>query len=1446
MALNQFHPAVKSWFKTNFHTPTQCQQDAWPKISSGRHTLVAAPTGSGKTLAAFLAVIDQLVKDGTKQGELSKQTQILYLSPLKALSNDIQKNLEQPLTGIRTHLLEMGYPDVYIQSMVRTGDTPAATRTAMIRKPPHILVTTPESLYILLTSESGRHMLKSVHSVIVDEIHAVAASKRGSHLALSLQRLEHLSEHNLTRIGLSATQQPIEAIAHFLLGSHRPISDCEIIDSGHKRALDLAIELPDSPLEALLSGQAAGEIYDKLQQLINQHKTTLVFVNTRRMAERVARHLSERLDADQITSHHGSLAREQRLDAETRLKAGKLRALVATASLELGIDIGDVDLVCQMGTTGSIATFLQRVGRSGHTTKGLPKGRLFPTSRDELVECIALIDSVHRGELDKLVVPPGPLDVLAQQIVAMLACEEWQEQELYDCIRQAAPYENLGESDFQKIITMLAQGFNTQRGRRSAYIYHDTVNKKLRGRANARLTAITCGGAIPDNADYRVILQPRGQFIGTVDEDFAMETLSGDIFQLGNSSWRVLRLDAGDLQVEDAQNQPPSIPFWFGEAPGRSIELSFSVSRLRQEIARRCEPDAENLDTVTAWLQKSTQISTSAARQSVNYIAAAQTTLTAIPSFTTLILERFFDESGGLHLILHAPFGSRINRAWGLALRKRFCRTFNFELQAAATENAIILSMGSSQSFELEAVAHYLNSASVKDLLIQALLDAPMFNIRWRWNCTCSLAVRRFQAGKKTPPYLVRMQSEDLVTSVFPEQLACQENLVGDREIPSHPLIQQTINDCLTDVMDIDGLIEVLRKIETRQIKIIARDIVEPSPFAAEILTARNYAFLDGAPAEERRTRAVMSRRWLDPETATDLGKLDVDAIRRVYDESWPQAKNADELHDALLVTGFIDEQIEANEQWFELFKSLTINHRAARIVLPTNQRPLWAATENLQWFATLFSIKNILPANTPLSTLSKPIDADTALTNILRARLNCTGPSTLETYIQLLGLEHTVIERSLLVLESEGTILRGQFTPETIENEWCDRRLLARIHRYTIGILRKQIEPANIPIFMRFLFAWQHISSDTRMQGSDALFAIIQQFEGFEASAVSWESEILPTRMHNYNPDWLDALCTSGKIRWSRLSITGQARSTIKSSPITLMPRRNLDHWLQTRLPPERDQMSGIATRVMDSLTERGALFFEELAEHSNLLPSHLESALAELVARGFVSCDSFSGLRALLVPERKRRGRLQAIFDLQQGGRWSLIQEAVRSHTQPRAPTNQSSSSAKIPLESIEHCIAVLLKRYGILFRALLTRESLSPGWSDLLPALRRMEARGNLRGGRFVAGQYGEQFALPEAVESLRKFRNQSPCQEMVTINASDPLNLIGIIAPGNKFCAKPYNRILFRDGIPVAVQSGKDTHFLEFVEETQKWDIKQRLVRSPSIPQLRRYLDTKSVL
>ena len=1436
MPLSSFHPVVAGWFNQRFGEPTPPQRLGWEAIRAGRDTLISAPTGSGKTLAAFLYSLDQLFREGLER-PLPDEIRVVYVSPLKALSADIHLNLAEPRRAIRRLAEESGLQAPRITAAIRSGDTPAAERAAMLRKPPHILVTTPESLYLLLTARRSREMLRSVRTVIVDEIHAVVESRRGAHLALTLERLSHVADQPVQRIGLSATVKPIEEVGRWLTGSAER-TEAAIVNQGHRRTLDLALELTGSPLEAVMSGDGWNEIYDRLAELIREHKTTIVFVNTRRLAERVSRHLAERLGETAVTAHHGSLSKETRLDAEERLKTGKLQALVATASLELGIDIGHVDLVCQLGTPRRISTFLQRVGRSGHTVHGTPKGRLFPLTRDELVECTAIIQSVHHGELDRIVIRGKPLDVLAQHIVAESASEDWDEEALFHLCRRAYPYRELQRSEFDGVVRMLAEGFATRRGRRGALVHHDAVNGRIRGRRGARMLAITSGGAIPDNADYRVILEPENTFVGTVNEDFAVESLQGDIFQLGNTSWRILRVAQGTVRVEDAHGQPPSIPFWLGESPARSDELSAAVSSIRRGVQDRLENPEQARSWIESILEGPTQTGNGAARSSqvaaqqlVEYLAESRRLLGHLPTQQTIVAERFFDEAGGMQLVIHAPFGSRVNRAWGLALRKRFCRQFNFELQAAATEDALLLSLGPQHSFPLESVFRFLHPDAVEEILVQALLDAPMFGTHWRWNANIALAIPRSRGGRKNPPQIQRMQAEDLLAAAFPDAAACLENIPGDREIPEHPLVRQTIDDCVHEVMDLDRLTDILRRMLAGEIQLVARDLPEPSPLAHEILNARPYAFLDDAPLEERRTQAVYTRRAFEPSSADDLGALDPAAIDQVRDEAWPDPENADELHDALLTSGFLSE-VEGisghdGRSWSSFFRELVGAGRADRIDLEPGHG-VWVATERLPEIRTAAGQRG--DAGGPVGS------REDAVRELLRGRLGIVGPTTASQLAASLRVSDAEADSALAALEGEGVVLRGHFTREATTLEWCDRRLLARIHRYTLNRLRAEIEPVSAADYMRFLFAWQRVDPEHRVAGLDGLASVIAQLDGLEVPASAWESEVLSSRCEEYDPALLDTLCLTGRAAWGRLARGARssgAAGPIRTTPIAVFLREHAPEWLSGHSLGEH-QFSSSAERVSEVLQQRGASFFHELVAGSGLLPTQLEQALAELAGTGLVTSDSFAGLRALITPSSKRkplsgarRRHRTAPHGIESAGRWSLLGRQTQG--QPEGA----------PAGSAELYARTLLRRYGVVFKRLLMRESTAPPWRELLMVYRRLEARGEIRGGRFVTGVSGEQFALPEAVGQLRSIRRLERRGQLIGLSAADPLNLTGIITPGDRIPALTSNRVLFRDGVPVlAREAGQIRSLLTGVEPTA--DLVHALVRKQSTAQLRSYL------
>jgi ATP-dependent Lhr-like helicase len=1395
-ALSGFHPAIAGWFRSRFPAPTEAQARAWAVTSQHRNALIAAPTGSGKTLAAFLSAINDLVIEGIKKG-LTDEVHVLYVSPLKALSNDIQKNLQEPLAGIRDQLLEQGLDDVPIRDAVRTGDTSAFERNRMRKTPPHILVTTPESLFILLTSESGRAMLKSVRSVIVDELHSVAGSKRGSHLMLSLERLDALCGKPPVRVGLSATVKPLDAMARFLVGNRE--ADVEIVDTGHVRDRDLALELPRSPLEAIMSNEVWGELYERLAELIQAHRTTLIFVNNRRLAERATRHLAERVGAENVATHHGSLSKEHRLRAEQRLKDGQLKALVATSSLELGIDIGDIDLVCQMGSPRLISALLQRVGRAGHAVGATPKGRLFPLSLDDLVECTALLDSVRRGELDRIRVPAKPLDVLAQQVVAEVACREWGVEELFDAFRRAQPYADLTKEEFEQVLQMLAEGYSTRRGRRSAYLHYDTVNARLRARRGARLTAVTNAGVIPDQFDYDVVLNPEGLRIGSIGEDFAFESLPGDIFQLGNTSYKVQKVEVNKVFVEDARGQPPTMPFWFGEAPARSDELSAAVSRLREDALARLDGEPEALER---WLGEDIGLGPAAAQQLATYFTTSKLALGTLPTLDTVVFERFFDDVGDTHLVIHSTYGSRVNRAWGLALRKRFCRQFNFELQASALEDSIVLSLGPTHSFPLEDVKAFLKPDTACDVLVQALLDAPMFGTRWRWNAAVALAVKRVRNGKRLPAPFQRADSEDLLAVVFPDQLACAENLTGLRIVPDHPLVRQTVDDCLHETMDMDGFLALLKHIEDGTVAVECRDLTGPSPLSHAVLGARPYAFLDDGDAEGRRTRSISMDRHLEPKDAADLGRLDPEAIDRVKTEAWLEIGNHDELHDALIVHGFL------TQPEIEPWKTQLARLRDERRVVFHDG--LWVAVERSAEFER---------------AMSGELEA---LVEILRSRLELVGPVTETTLAGVINLPASQIRAGLLALEAQGSVMRGRFSGGH-EEEWCERRLLIRIHRYTRDRKRNEVQTVPPAQFMRYLFRWQRVAiegRDDRREGEAGLLAVLRELEGFAIPAGAWERDILPLRVKNYVPQDLDKLCAAGRIAWYRpvevsASEITPASGPIRSTPITLVEREALAHWQNRGAAPDStEDLSSRAQKILESLSQHGASFFDDLLRDTGLLRSDIEQGLGELVSRGRVTSDSFAGVRALIT-SRKRREKLRQyrrpLVDVDAAGRWSLprrmhVPETVEALGNP----------------AVDHIAFILLRRYGVVFRKLLERESGLPPWRELFYVYRRMEARGEIRGGRFVSGFAGEQFALPEAADLLQGV-SRDVTVDRVSISAADPLNLAGIATSGDRVPALTGNRVLFEQGIPVAVQAGGEVRFLKDVADDSQWEIRNLLVR-----------------
>ena len=1597
MSFFGFHPLIERWFQSRFSEPTAPQKLGWPHIERGENTLIAAPTGSGKTLTAFLAVIDRLLKESI-DGKLEDGVRAIYVSPLRALSNDMHRNLSEPLEELNALAVEE-FPDVPIAGLrvgLRTGDSTPSQRAALVRKPPHIVVTTPESLFLLLTAEKGRAALKSVDTIIVDEIHALVRDKRGSHLALTIERLESLCERPLQRIGLSATQKPIERIAEFLVGfsgdgrlEQAPrrsgihesdlvsnagtarslfqptVSDPpKIVDVGYSRDLDLKIEVPPSDLSAVCSTEQWGEVNERLVELINSHRSTLIFVNTRRMAERVTHQLSEILDEDQVGSHHGSLSSAIRLQTEQQLKNGELKAVVATASLELGLDVGFIDLVIQIGSPRAIATFLQRVGRSGHSLGKTPKGRLFALTRDELVESMGLIRAIRAGRLDVIPIPECPIDVLAQQVVAEVACREWGTDELFALFRRAWPFRNLKREDFDETLRFLSEGLTDRSGRGKVYLHQDLVQKRLRTRPGSRIVAVSNAGAIPEVAEFRVVAQPDGVVVGTLDEDFALESHAGQIILLGNTSWRMEGVRGTDVHVSDAGGVPPTVPFWRGEAPGRTLELSEEVSRIREELEAKlkalpetviaswweesgleseCVPLAppvpgsqqddfqagtgtpaettlhadlpatqtefrNSTADIVKWLIHETDCSDYAARQIVNYLAAQIAAVGVVPTQKRVIFERFFDESGGMQMVVHAPFGSRVTQAWGLSMRKRFCVSFDFELQATADDDGFILSLGPQHSFPLESMFPMLTSENAQRLLEQAILYIPMFQIRWRWNANRALLVPRRDKGKRIPPALQRFRADDLLSSVFPLLTGCQENVVGELKMPEHILLRQTMDDCLTEALDINGLVDVLRQVEAGEIEFVARDTREPSPFSYELLNANPYAFLDGGELPERRARAVSTRRSLTVDSVRDLGRLDPLAIEQVTGEATPIVRNADELHDVLLTRIVVpDDEMEDWRGWLD---ELVQQRRATRTTA-TGGVAVWTAAERVPAVMAMFPDAKLQPAiQVPEGVRLEWNDVDARVAT-MRGLLETSGPLTHEEAARRTGTKPNQAFAALEALEGEGIVLRGKFR-ETIDVsvdrgetdevpftlspqggegtksgceaeapiEWCHRRLLSRIHRLTMQGLRQQIQPVSPDVFLQFLTHHHGLTSKTRRAGVNGLFEAVSLLQGYDLAAVCWERDVLPARVEGYRSAWLDELCLSGEIAWGRLFPPKREADSpallTRVVPVSLFLRSDLG-WLTVEAATEdEDSLSACAREILNTMKLRGAVFAADLQQQLSIGSGELNDALGELVSRGCIAADGFGGLRSLLkskqpTPSVSRRSGLARTRNLAGNtGRWSIWQrqpETVESLEEAKQRGSQSSADEENP---VEQWAWQLLRRWGVVFRDLLERESGTPRWWELLQVYRRLEARGEIRGGRFVIGVAGEQFALGDTVKRLRQLRDAtpdrgnsaisktagiregflssddvgnvqdrgleaslvgseilerdshavSPSDELVIISAADPINLVGIITKHSRVPASAHNRIALLNGNPIAALINGEVNFLDMVRATQR--------------------------
>ncbi|TDR20864.1 DEAD/DEAH box helicase [Marinicella litoralis] len=1288
-----FNQVINQWFAKKFKKPTPVQQAAWQKIKTGKDVLVSAPTGSGKTLAAFLSAINQLFES---QADESTGLKVIYVSPLKALSNDINLNLQTPLCDLNALHKEQ----FQLTSAVWTGDTVSYEREKIKRQPPHILVTTPESLYNILTSKAGRAMMNGVETVIVDEVHALASNKRGAHLLLTLMRLEALALRRPQRIAISATQRPIEKMQNYIL--HPEFS--EVVNLGHRRTMDLSIEIVASPLSAVISNEQWGEIYELLATAIKQHRTTLVFVNNRRLAERVAKHLAERVGQDWVTAHHGSLAKEHRLLAEQALKAGKLKAIVATASLELGIDIGDVDLVCQLGSPGSIQAFLQRVGRSGHGVNRTPKGMIFPLTIDDLLEATALFRAIDSDQLELTQFPIQPLDVLAQQIVAEVSQKNWQLSQLYHLYKTASLYNSLTEQQFTQVVQMLADGYSGRSTFQKALVFYDEITGEIRPRKAASLTALLNGGTIPDQFDYDVRLLPDDLKIGSLNEDFSFESIPGDIFQLGNHSYRILKVQTGVVFVEDAAGQPPNIPFWFGVQMWRSDELSRAVSDLRHDLDRYIETGMKEPPSELPVNQLGLD-------QLINYTQKTKDVLQVFPSQQDVVVERFFDGNNDMHLVIHSVFGSRVNRAWGLALRKKFCRQFNFELQAAALEDALILSLSSTHSFELATIKGYLKADSVKEVLIQALLDTPFFVTQWRWNASVALAVKRRRGGKRVLPQFQRNEAEDLVAEIFPEQIACAENIAGSRTVPDHPLVEQTINDCTLGIMDVDKLADILHQIDVGKINIHYIDSHTPSPTSLAIINARNYAFLDEAPAEERRTLAVQSQS-LDQSFAT-IG-LNPQDITEFNSHIRPKVRDLDELQEYVFFMGILwpDEAVQFSAGLQSLMdQGKVLRHDIKGIDVYISPK-----------------YKNLLVLLT-----EQPAELERAdLLNMVGNRLTLSGLIAFEQIHKRIPVAASVLQQVLIQLEINGVAFQFK------QDQWIERNHLAKLRKSQLNRFRRAVVTLSADAYNDFLSDWQFINKPA--VGVEGLSQVLNQWQGYAANVQDWENDVLKPRVEDYHGMMLDMLCQSGQYIWKR------AKAKLVSDDLNQMSIKKTQFtFLESKLShlfPAQDNilpMNSKSLMVLELLNKRGAMFFREVLDLTDLMPVELEQVLIQLIKHGLIVADGFQALRVFSQsPAERRRQLLKAKKHannygyLEMMGRWSVIK------------TKQVDVSAYIH---------IMLQRYGVLSYDIWNKEDLPVKWRTVSFELQTLEARGELLAGRFIHNMSGMQYAKPNAYRKIQ---------------------------------------------------------------------------------------------
>jgi ATP-dependent helicase Lhr and Lhr-like helicase len=1346
-----FLPFVHRWFGDTFSEATRPQREGWEAIASGRDTLIVAPTGSGKTLAAFLWALDHLHRLGL-EGRLEDRVYVVYVSPLRALNNDIEKNLREPLAGIRAAAAAQGLALPEVRVAVRTGDTLAAARQAMTRRPPHVLITTPESLYILLTSQGFRPALARARFVIVDEVHALMANKRGAHLALSLERLQALVQDGAgarpQRIGLSATVRPVEDALAFLTGA--TARDPVLIDAGFSRDLDVQVVSPVDDFLTATSDTVWDAALQQIAELVQAHRTTLVFAQSRRAAERLARDLNDRIPDDpvapfgpgeseggvapfgkKVAAHHGSLSRRARLEAESRLKAGELRALVATSSLELGIDVGAIDLVVQVQSPRNVAAALQRVGRAGHLLSRTSKGRIVVTKGEELMEAAAVVRTIREGQLDRIAMPEAPLDVLAQQIVAAVAAESLPVDTLHARFVNAAPYRSLSRETFVEVVRAVAEPLPLEVKGVAPRILWDRVNDRLHARRGSRFLALTAGGTIPDAGLLDVYVAETDLKVGTLDEEFVTESLPGDVFLLGSHAWRIAKVRADRVLVEDAQGMSPTIPFWKGEHPSRSWDLGLAVGRLRRDAADRLDaPDFE------AWAARETGLDPRAARAMHAWLVKAGEVLQGVADDQGIVVESFSDEMGGRHAMIHSVFGMRINGAWGMALREQVRRRFGLLVEASHVDDGILLSFAPGQVPPApERLVTLVTPEDLDPLLGEALIGSPMFATRFRHAAVRALFIPRMTRGQRTPAYLQRLKADALLESV--------------RGQPDFPVVAETLRECFHDAYDVPRLKRLLERLHDGELWTRHVDTPLPSPFVYPLLLAWDWAYLGAGHAEERRSDTIQMRKaW-----SVAPGPLRADIVAAVEAElqkTTPdrRARDANELAAVLDDLGDLTRAEIADRVLGDadaLIAALVAERRIAEVEF--GDRRTW------------------IPATD--ATLYAGLATEAGLERLALRVLRTRGPMTADALAARYGLAGAEVMPALERLVLRGVVRRGTFVAEAEGPQYVHVAVLDEIQRRQVHARRLPRPVVTAEQFSAFLLRRHHLHPEHRLVGPPGVLAALELLQGEDFPARVWEQDLLPARVEDYQREWLDRLGLSGEIVWTVFEPGGGDRG--RAGRIGVALRENAG-WL--REAGERPELDPSVKNVLLHLQLRGASFARDLARATGLDPARALAALWELFRAGLATPDTFSAIVAAAAlpragqargPARRRRPRRgQArgpLVHLPPVGRWSALAE-----DEPLSPEERDEARAHL-----------LLARHGVVARELARGD-----WATLRHVLLRMEYGGEVVRGYFVEGLSGEQYALQDALAELTALPARR-AEPHVLVNLVDPANLWGRVWP-----------------------------------------------------------------